>query len=45
MWIGVDRGFAGIKFSVSPKAQGAKVLSLTARIIKTTNPIKSFQEK
>jgi hypothetical protein len=42
MCTGVTRGFAGIKFSGSPKAQGAKKQTKNKKNIKQKNPNKSL---
>jgi hypothetical protein len=45
MWTGVTKGFAGIKFSGSPKDQGYKKQITPARNIIIRPPSKSFTVK
>jgi hypothetical protein len=45
MWTGVTRGLAGIKFSGSPKTQGAKKQIKNKEKKKQKNPNKSFNLK
>ena len=42
MWVGVTRGFAGIKFSGSPRELGEKNLSQSSKVIMKMNPTESF---
>lgn len=42
--MGVDNGFAGMKFSVSPNIQGKRSPKKTSRIKNIIPPVKSFKE-